>query len=291
MIDSVEVEFEPGLNVLTGETGAGKSILVEAVGLLLGRPRVRRPRAHRRGRSPPSRRSSRAAAKSSRPARNHRAGPQPRVHQRRAGDRRRAEGTLGRLIELHGQHEHQTLLDPARTSASSMPSAGSSLCLCRHSGRVRAAARASEDDLARLRARRRPTARRGSDLVTFQLAELDRAALKPAIGDEDGEDVELGAASGAGERRASRAVSATRATRRSTRATAPCWRRSAQVWRRVGELADTRPAVPAVSRGARRHQVAARGSRALSAPLRGQHRGLAGRSSSRWRNGWRCSSG
>src|SRR5439155_6986617 len=36
VIDSVEVEFDAGLNVLTGETGAGKSILVEAVGLLLG---------------------------------------------------------------------------------------------------------------------------------------------------------------------------------------------------------------------------------------------------------------
>src|SRR5215472_13596273 len=36
VIDTVEVEFDPGLNVLTGETGAGKSILVEAVGLLLG---------------------------------------------------------------------------------------------------------------------------------------------------------------------------------------------------------------------------------------------------------------
>src|SRR5205809_2259983 len=36
VIDSVEVEFDPGFNVLTGETGAGKSILVEAVGLLLG---------------------------------------------------------------------------------------------------------------------------------------------------------------------------------------------------------------------------------------------------------------
>src|SRR5437660_12313598 len=36
VIDAVEVEFEPGFNVLTGETGAGKSILVEAVGLLLG---------------------------------------------------------------------------------------------------------------------------------------------------------------------------------------------------------------------------------------------------------------
>ncbi|NDB75149.1 MAG: DNA repair protein RecN, partial [Verrucomicrobia bacterium] len=36
VIDSVEVEFDPGFNVLSGETGAGKSILVEAVGLLLG---------------------------------------------------------------------------------------------------------------------------------------------------------------------------------------------------------------------------------------------------------------
>src|SRR2546423_15407227 len=36
VIDSVEVEFDPGFNILTGENGAGKSILVEAVGLLLG---------------------------------------------------------------------------------------------------------------------------------------------------------------------------------------------------------------------------------------------------------------
>src|ERR1700693_5666329 len=36
VIDAVEVEFDAGLNVLTGETGAGKSMLVEAVGLLMG---------------------------------------------------------------------------------------------------------------------------------------------------------------------------------------------------------------------------------------------------------------
>jgi DNA repair protein RecN (Recombination protein N) len=36
LIDRVEVEFGPGLNLLTGETGSGKSIVVEAVGLLLG---------------------------------------------------------------------------------------------------------------------------------------------------------------------------------------------------------------------------------------------------------------
>lgn len=36
VIDNVVVEFGPGLNLLTGETGAGKSILIDALGLLLG---------------------------------------------------------------------------------------------------------------------------------------------------------------------------------------------------------------------------------------------------------------
>ena len=36
LIEKVQVEFAPGLNVLTGETGAGKSILIGALGLLLG---------------------------------------------------------------------------------------------------------------------------------------------------------------------------------------------------------------------------------------------------------------
>ena len=36
VIDNLVVEFAPGLNLLTGETGAGKSILIDALGLLLG---------------------------------------------------------------------------------------------------------------------------------------------------------------------------------------------------------------------------------------------------------------
>ncbi|MGD0282841.1 MAG: DNA repair protein RecN [Dissulfurispiraceae bacterium] len=36
IIDSLSIGFEPGLNILTGETGAGKSIIVDALGLLLG---------------------------------------------------------------------------------------------------------------------------------------------------------------------------------------------------------------------------------------------------------------
>ena len=36
VIDRLSVDFHPGLNVLTGETGSGKSIIVDALGLLLG---------------------------------------------------------------------------------------------------------------------------------------------------------------------------------------------------------------------------------------------------------------
>jgi DNA repair protein RecN (Recombination protein N) len=36
IIDRLELEFRPGLNVLTGETGAGKSILLESLGFVLG---------------------------------------------------------------------------------------------------------------------------------------------------------------------------------------------------------------------------------------------------------------
>ena len=36
IIEQITMRFAPGLNVITGETGAGKSIIVDAVNLLLG---------------------------------------------------------------------------------------------------------------------------------------------------------------------------------------------------------------------------------------------------------------
>jgi DNA repair protein RecN (Recombination protein N) len=36
LLDEVSIDFEPGLNILTGETGSGKSILIGALGLILG---------------------------------------------------------------------------------------------------------------------------------------------------------------------------------------------------------------------------------------------------------------
>ena len=36
LIDRLDLEFQTGLNVLTGETGAGKSILLDSLGFVLG---------------------------------------------------------------------------------------------------------------------------------------------------------------------------------------------------------------------------------------------------------------
>jgi DNA repair protein RecN (Recombination protein N) len=36
IIDTAEIQFNPGLNILSGETGAGKSVVIEAISLLLG---------------------------------------------------------------------------------------------------------------------------------------------------------------------------------------------------------------------------------------------------------------
>ena len=36
IIENLAIEFHAGLNVLTGETGAGKSIIIDALNLILG---------------------------------------------------------------------------------------------------------------------------------------------------------------------------------------------------------------------------------------------------------------
>jgi len=36
LLDNIDVQFEPGLNIITGETGAGKSILIDALGSAIG---------------------------------------------------------------------------------------------------------------------------------------------------------------------------------------------------------------------------------------------------------------
>lgn len=36
LVDRAEVEFKEGLNIITGETGAGKSIIIGSINLALG---------------------------------------------------------------------------------------------------------------------------------------------------------------------------------------------------------------------------------------------------------------
>jgi DNA repair protein RecN (Recombination protein N) len=188
VIDEAEVEFEPGFNVLTGETGAGKSILVEAVGLLLG---------------------GRASAELVRTGEDsatieaifETAGEELLVRREiTAQGRSRAfvNGALatattlrdlsGRLVELHGQHEHQTLLDPA-THLDLVDAFGN---LGAYTSPVGASFDAWRAAAAELSGLKRTLADRDTrrELIAFQLADLDRAGLKP---DEPAEDVELSA--------------------------------------------------------------------------------------------------
>ena len=36
IIDNISIDFKEGFTAITGETGAGKSLLIDAIGLLLG---------------------------------------------------------------------------------------------------------------------------------------------------------------------------------------------------------------------------------------------------------------
>ncbi|MBZ5560556.1 MAG: DNA repair protein RecN [Acidobacteriia bacterium] len=236
VIDSVEVEFDPGLNVLTGETGAGKSILVEAVGLLLG---------------------GRASGDLVRTGEDlatieaifEHAGEELLVRREITSQGRSrafingALATAGalkdlsvRLIELHGQHEHQTLLDPS-THLDVIDTYGA------HDSAVAAvsaafdAMRDRRDELARLRAAAQDRDSR-LEFITFQLAELDRAAVKAG---EPGEDVELAALRQV-------LANAERVERLCVESYAALYERDdailaglGQVWRRVAELAALDP--------------------------------------------------
>ncbi|MFN7977970.1 MAG: DNA repair protein RecN [Vicinamibacterales bacterium] len=114
VIESASVEFERAFNVLTGETGAGKSMLVEAMGLLLGGrassdlvrtgedlASVEAQLETADGRELLVRREITAQGRS-------RAFVDGQLVNAAA-----LKALVGDLVELHGQHEHQALLDPA----------------------------------------------------------------------------------------------------------------------------------------------------------------------------------
>ena len=187
VIDRLELEFEPGFTVLTGETGAGKSILMGAVGLLVG---------------------GRASADLVRTGEEtatveaifETADGRELIVRREvsAQGRSRAmiDGALttsttlrevcGGLVDLHGQHEHQVLLDPAAhlDLLDEFAGLGDQRCAA---GEAYAEWQRVRGERDRLLTNEREKAAR-AEFVRFQLAEIDRVAPR------SGEDEELAAA-------------------------------------------------------------------------------------------------
>jgi DNA repair protein RecN (Recombination protein N) len=111
LIERLRLRFAPGLNVLTGETGAGKSLLIDALGLALGARAdsglVRHGREAARvealfDRLPEPLVCVREISASGRSV--------ARIDDETVTAGRLAE-TAGSLVEIHGQHDQQRLLD------------------------------------------------------------------------------------------------------------------------------------------------------------------------------------
>ena len=234
VIDRLDVEFAPGFTVLTGETGAGKSILVGAVALLVG---------------------GRASADLVRTGEETAAvqavfeTPEGRelIVRREISSQGRSrafvDGALvtsgalreaaGALVDLHGQHEHQVLLDPAAhldlldEYAALMPSRDAVAAAFREWHRLR-------DERQRLAVSEQEKASR-AEFLAFQLAEIDRGAPQA------GEDAELSTARQV-------LANADRLQRLSDEAYAALYEGDqaalpalATVWKKVGELAALDP--------------------------------------------------
>jgi DNA repair protein RecN (Recombination protein N) len=183
LVAESRVRFGPGLNLLTGETGSGKSLIVDALGLTLGA----------RGAADQVRHGADRATVEG----VFESGGAPLVLRRELGKKSaaRIDGRaatpgqlreLGRnLVALHGQHEHHALLD-SETQTDLLDGYAGAL-------ELRAAVAASHSgwtgavnavrDLEQLRSR----GRREQEYLVWQLAELRAADLR------QGEDESLSA--------------------------------------------------------------------------------------------------
>ena len=182
VIDRLELEFGPGLTVLTGETGAGKSILVGAVGLLVG---------------------GRASADLVRTGEELATveaifdtpdGAEVLVRREistQGRSRASVDGALvtsallrdtcGSLVDLHGQHEHQLLLDPA-AHLDLLDEFGGLGDRCAETAAAFATWQKLRTERERLLTGEREKAAR-AEFIRFQLAEIDRVA--PQAGEDD----------------------------------------------------------------------------------------------------------
>jgi len=193
VIDRVAVRLAPGLNVLTGETGAGKSIIVGALSLLLGeRASAELVRAG----------ADRAVVEgvfdvAERPdvlelladqgleaddghlilRREVSATGRGRAWVCGAATTAAFVGELGRrLVDLHGQHEHQTLLRPDEQRAI-LDAYAESTALAEAVRSAHARLLECRRELQELE-RRRAAAEQRADLLRYQVEEIEAARLR-----------------------------------------------------------------------------------------------------------------
>src|SRR5438093_5955400 len=194
VIDAVTAVFSPWLNVLTGETGAGKSMLIDAILLIRG------ARAQTDVIRTDTETATVEAVFDVEPR-----GPVAAVlddaglapddgqlvvrrelahsgrHRAFVNDSPGTVGLLERLgdhlVEIHGQHEHQRLLEPAR-QLDLLDRFGDAEPVRERFAALFAKHREARDDLERRRGAGRDRAQR-EDLLRFQVSELDAARLRP----------------------------------------------------------------------------------------------------------------
>lgn len=182
VIEALDLELGAGLTVLSGETGAGKSVLVEGLGLLLGgrasadMVRTGSAVAHVQAIIATSTTTELVVRREISAEGRSRAFLDDALVT--AGAMR---DHVSRFVDLHGQHEHQTLLQPQthidyldRVANLTSQRADVARCFAMLQ-EARAAWEATQLD-ERERAAR-------LDLVSFQLGEIDRAA--PQAGEDE----------------------------------------------------------------------------------------------------------
>jgi DNA repair protein RecN (Recombination protein N) len=190
LIDRVRLEFGTGLNVITGETGAGKSLLIDALGLALG-ARVDNGLV-------------RHGADRARVEALFERLPEPLIVVRevQAGGRStarlddepvtaaRLSQTVGGLVEIHGQHDQQRLLDE-RVQRDLLDAYGGSWVAREAVAGAVERWRANRATLADLTVDPRELARR-LDLAEHEAGEIAAAHLR--VGEADEIQARLGAA-------------------------------------------------------------------------------------------------
>jgi DNA repair protein RecN (Recombination protein N) len=190
LIDQLELHFEEGFNLLSGETGAGKSIIVDALGLLAGSKA-----SGEMVRTGESRAVVEAIFETDVRADLDRLGLDTEggdviVRREISSDERNRvyinnqPSTVSALRELapllldiHGQHEQQTLLDNSRQLVLIDEFAGSTALASKVRGLFTEAQQA-ESDLAQLTAEHARKVER-LDLLSFQHDEIQKADPKP----------------------------------------------------------------------------------------------------------------